>query len=179
MTGTAALALDRARSALPPAPDQKESGPMAGTSGSVSGSAPDAEYEILCDDAGAFLRRYTTLDGALVAVDTTLDGTTAYAPTGTVVRCGSPPGPALESTAHRQTGPGAVTVPAGARSVTVLVYAGAPTVAIGGGAPVPFPSGSSGTWGVDQGGERLRDEFVITGAAGSDVAVLTTREVGP
>ncbi|WP_327594702.1 hypothetical protein [Streptomyces chartreusis] len=164
---------------------------MSGTSGSVSApAAPDLEFEILCDDDGAgtltsFLRRYTVdTAGTVVPVDTELDGTTPYVVAGTVVRCDleSPavPNPQIDSTAQRQTGAGAVTIPAGARSVTWMVFAGAPTVAIGGGAAVPFPQGSSATWSVDRGGETgeaLADEFVFTGAAGTDFAVLTTREI--
>ncbi|MET8609816.1 hypothetical protein [Streptomyces misionensis] len=163
---------------------------MSGTSGSVSApAAPDREFEILCDDDGtgsgtAFLRRYTVDPaGATVPVDTELDGTTAYTPTGTVKRCTEPPtapGPQLESTIQRQTGAGAVTIPAGARSVTVVVYAGSPTVALGGGAAVTLNAGTSLTWSVDQGaagGESLADSFVFTGVAGGDLLVSSTREV--
>ncbi|MGX1514034.1 hypothetical protein [Streptomyces collinus] len=158
---------------------------MSGTSGSVAAPAtPDDEYEILCDDTGSFLRRYSTEDGATVITDTELDGTTAYTPTGTVVRCDAAtapaPNPAIDSTIQRQTGAGAVTIPAGARSVTVVVYAGAPTIAIGGGAGVPVAAGTSLTWGVNRGGdtgEQLQDEFVITGVAGSDFLVTSSREV--
>lgn len=154
---------------------------MAGTSGSVAGLRPDAEYEILCDDNGAFLRRYTTEDGAPVLVDTALDGTTAYAPVGTVRRCdGAAPNPVLDSTLQRQTGAGTVTVPAGARSVTLVVYTGNPTVTIGGAAAVTVGPGTALTWGVERGGEAgesLQDAFVFTGIAGSDFLVSTTREV--
>ncbi|MFI9418089.1 hypothetical protein [Streptomyces werraensis] len=157
---------------------------MSGTSGSVAVAAPDDEYEILCDDAGSFLRRYATEDGATVATDTELDGTTPYTPTGTVVRCDATTAPAanpqIDATIQRQTGAGAVTIPAGARSVTVVVYAGSPTIAIGGGAAVPVAAGTSLTWGVNRGGdagEQLQDEFVITGVAGSDFLVSSSREV--
>ncbi|KQW11420.1 hypothetical protein [Streptomyces sp. Root369] len=160
---------------------------MSGTSGSVSAAAAaDAEYEILCDvqadgSSTPFLRHYTTSGtGAPSVSDTTLDGTTAYAPTGTVVRCGTSPNPQIDSTAQRQTGAGALTITAGARSVTFLVFAGSPTVAIGGGTATAFPAGSSGTWSVDQGGkngEKLQDAFVFTGVAGSDFLVLSTREL--
>ncbi|MFF5655201.1 hypothetical protein [[Kitasatospora] papulosa] len=153
---------------------------MSGTNGSVA--RPDSEYDVLCDDVGTFLRRYTAEGGATAVTDTGLDGTTPYVPTGDVRRCEetAAASPAIDSTAQRQTGAGAVTVPAGARSVTVLVYAGAPTVAIGGGAPVPFPTGAAASWSVDRGGpagEQLADAFVATGAAGDDFAVLTTREI--
>jgi hypothetical protein len=155
---------------------------MAGTSGSVAGRA-DVEYEILCDSNGAFLRRYVLGDGgALVPVDTDLDGGT-YAPVGTVRRCEAPTAPAspqLDGTLQRQTGAGTVTIPAGARSVTLVVVAGTASVAIGGGAAVTVPQGTSLTWGVDRGGdagESLQDAYAFTGVAGSDLLVTSTREI--
>lgn len=160
---------------------------MAGTSGSVSVGTPDAEFNILCDDDGAgvvtpFLRHYQS-DGAggLATTDYELDGTTPYGVTGTVGVCAaqSAANPEIVSSAERQTGAGSVTVPAGARSVTLLVFAGSPTVEIGGGAAVAFPAGTTATWSVDRGGasgESLVDEFVFTGAGGDDFVVLTTRE---
>jgi hypothetical protein len=154
---------------------------VAGTSGNVAGN--DLEYEVLCDDVGAFLRRYVLDDtGALVPVDTDLDGGT-YAVTGSVRRCETPAAaanPVIDSTLQRQTGAGTVTIAAGARSITLVVYAGSPTVAIGGGAPVAVAQGTSLTWGVDGGGdagEHLQDAFVFTGVAGSDFLVTSTREV--
>ncbi|MFC8882985.1 hypothetical protein ACFT54_10215 [Streptomyces cinereoruber] len=157
---------------------------MSGTSGSVAAATPDDEYEILCDDVGSFLRRYSTEDGATVTTDTELDGTTAYTPTGTVVRCDAETAPAanpqIDSTVQRQTGAGTVTIAAGARSVTLVVYAGSPIVAIGGGTAVTLAAGTSLTWGVDRGGdagEQLQDAFVFTGVAGSDFLVTSTREV--
>lgn len=155
---------------------------MAGTSGSVAGR-PDLEYEILCDSAGAFLRRYGLDDtGALTHVDTTLDGA-AYAPVGAVQRCAAPATPAnpvIDGTVQRQPGVGTITIPAGARSITLVVYTGNPTVAIGGGAAVAVGPGTSLTWGVDQGGdtgESLQDAYAFTGVAGSDFLVTTTREI--
>ncbi|WP_411092320.1 hypothetical protein [Streptomyces sp. 049-1] len=157
---------------------------MSGTSGSVAAATPDDEYEILCDDAGSFLRRYSTEDGATVVTDTKLDGTTAYTTTGDVARCDAEAAPAanpqIDSTIQRQTGAGTVTIAAGARSVTLVVYAGAPTVAIGGGTAVTLAAGTSLTWSVDRGGdagEQLQDAFVFTGVAGADFLVTTTREV--
>ncbi|MGV2914547.1 hypothetical protein [Streptomyces alfalfae] len=155
---------------------------MAGTSGSASAGAPRQEFEILCDDVGEFLRRYTVdVGGTVVPVDTELDGTTDYLTTGTVRRCAGTPtvNPVLDGTIQRQTGAGTVTIPAGARSVTLVVVAGTAAVAIGGGAPVTVPAGTSLTWGVDRGGETgesLQDAYAITGVAGSDVLVTSTRE---
>ena len=155
---------------------------MAGTSGSVAGR-PDVEYEVLCDDNGAFLRRYVLDDaGALVPEDATLDGAD-YAAVGTVARCAAPAAPAnpvIDGTLQRQNGAGTVTIPAGARSVTLVVVAGTAAVAIGGGAPVTVPTGTSLTWGVDRGGdtgETLQDAYAFTGVAGSDLLVTSTREV--
>jgi hypothetical protein len=149
----------------------------------VAGKADDLEYEVLCDDVGAFLRRYVLNDtGALVPVDTDLDGNT-YAVTGTLVRCAAPAAaanPVIGATLQPQTGVGAVNIAAGARSVTLIVYTGNPTVAIGGGAPVTVKAGTSLTWGVDRGGdtgESLQDAFVFTGVAGSDFLVSSTREI--
>jgi hypothetical protein len=155
---------------------------VAGTSGSVAGR-PDAEPEILCDDNGAFLRRYTVDDsGALVPKDATLDGAD-YNAVGTVRRCeapATPPNPVLDGTLQRQTGAGTVTIPAGARSVTLVVLTGTAAVAIGAGAPVTVPAGTSLTWGVDRGGdtgESLQDAYAFTGVAGSDFLLSSTREV--
>ncbi|MFD8509712.1 hypothetical protein ACFV27_01000 [Streptomyces antimycoticus] len=150
----------------------------------MAAATPDDEYEILCDDVGSFLRRYSTEDGATVTTDTTLDGTTAYVPTGAVVRCDAEqapvPNPPIDSTLQRQTGAGTVTISAGARSVTVVVYAGSPTISIGGGAAVTVAAGTSLTWSVDRGGdggEQMQDAFVFTGVVGSDFLVSSTREV--
>lgn len=154
---------------------------MSGTSGSVAAASTDAEYEILCDTVGPFLRHYTTTgSGAAATIDTLLDGTTAYVVVGAVTRCGAATNPKLGSTAQRQTGAGTVTIAAGARSVTVIVYAGSPTLAITGGTTVPLPAGTSLSWGVDQGGktgEALQDSFVFVGLAGADFLVSTTREL--
>ncbi|MGW5925239.1 hypothetical protein ACWF2L_03195 [Streptomyces anulatus] len=157
---------------------------MSGTSGSVAAATPDDEYEILCDGDNAFLRRYSTVDGATVVTDTELDGATAYAPTDTVVRCDIEQAPVanppLDATIQRQTGAGTVTIAAGARSVTVIVYAGAPTLSIGGGTAAALAAGTSLSWGVDRGGdagEQLQDAFVFTGVAGADFLITSTREV--
>ncbi|MEU6594251.1 hypothetical protein ABZ923_34450 [Streptomyces sp. NPDC046881] len=157
---------------------------MSGTSGSVAAATPDDEYEILCDNVGSFLRRYSTEDGVTVVTDTQLDGTTAYVPTGTVVRCDAEtapaPNPQIDGTIQRQTGAGTVTIAAGARSVTLVVYAGSPTVAIGGGSAVTVAAGTALTWGVDRGGdagESLQDAYVFTGVSGSDFLVTSTREL--
>lgn len=66
---------------------------MSGTGGSISTSAPDREYEILCDTAAdgtvtPFMRRVSVdSTGTTTTLDTALDGVTAYAPAGTVGVC--------------------------------------------------------------------------------------------
>ncbi|MFE2424647.1 hypothetical protein [Streptomyces hokutonensis] len=66
---------------------------MSGTGGSISTSAPDREFELLCDVAAdgtptPFLRRVSVdSTGNTTVLDTALDGTTAYTPTGTVGVC--------------------------------------------------------------------------------------------
>lgn len=66
---------------------------MSGTGGSISTSAPDREFEILCDIAAdgtatPFMRRVSVDSvGTSTVLDTTLDGTTPYTPTGTVGVC--------------------------------------------------------------------------------------------
>lgn len=65
---------------------------MAGTTGSISTntSAPDVEYEILCDDVGSFVRSYVrNSNGSITVVDMALDGVTAYVTTGNVGQCSS------------------------------------------------------------------------------------------
>ncbi|MFB9476808.1 hypothetical protein [Nonomuraea salmonea] len=144
---------------------------------------------ILCDvqedgTVTRFIRAFRA-DGKFT--DFGIDGE-AYTPSGTVGVCaggggggegdGGDAGTPAEVTpaVQRQTDAGTVTVAEGARSVTLMVLAGAPTVAVGGGDAVAFPAGSSASWGVDAGGERLKGEFVITAAAGDDVIVISTRQ---
>jgi len=61
----------------------------------VTPSRSDEEIEILCNTSNVgvvtrFIRRYSVDDGGVVTfTDTTLDGTTAYTPTGTVGVCGN------------------------------------------------------------------------------------------
>lgn len=157
---------------------------MAGTGGSTSTATRDREFEILCDDVGEFLRRYTVAeDGTVVPVDTELDGTTTYVVIGTVRRCVAPrvpANPAIIGTIQRQQGAGTVTIPAGARSITVVVASGTASVAIGVAPAVLIPQGASFTWGVDRGGpdgETLQDAYAFTGVASSDFYVSSTREV--
>lgn len=66
---------------------------MSGTVGTYSKSSVagiEREFEILCDDNGSFLRRYSIDNAGVVVInDTTLNGTTAYTPVGTPKNCGA------------------------------------------------------------------------------------------
>lgn len=70
---------------------------MSGTIQSIGGgsgstSTPDAEYQILCDDNGSFLRRIVRDSGGVITVaDTTLDGVTAYTVVGIAKQCQESP----------------------------------------------------------------------------------------
>lgn len=81
----------------------------------------------------------------------------------------------LDSTVQRQTGAGTITIPAGARSVSVNVLVGPVTVNLGQGVTT-LPTGTVFTWAVDGPGETLNDAFAFTGVAGSDVIVTSTRQ---
>jgi hypothetical protein len=146
---------------------------MAGTSGSVSTSAPDREFEILCDDDGAgnvtaFLRRYTVDgSGTVVPVDTQLDGTTTYAVTGTVGVCRDVTPAARPVTPHgtRDTD-WSLAANAGTQSVTLMVLTGSVGVTTADGT-FQAPPGSTLTWSVDgdQVDSALAGTLTIDGTA--------------
>lgn len=146
---------------------------MAGTSGSVSPAAPDREFEILCDDDGAgnvvaFLRRYTVdTSGAVVPVDTQLDGTTPYTVVGAVGRCQGPPVPQRPVTAHGvQNTDWSLAANTGTQSVTLMVLGGSVTVTTAEG-NITAPAGSTLTWSVDGDGidSELTGTLTIDGTA--------------
>lgn len=59
-----------------------------GVCGLTVSNRRDTTTEVLCDNNGAFLRRYTINDaGVVTIINTLLDGTTAYVPVGTVKTC--------------------------------------------------------------------------------------------
>lgn len=168
--------------------DERNGDLMSGTIGSASAAAPDRELAVLCDDDGAgtltpFLRRYSVTDaGATTATDTELDGVTPYAVAGTVVRCAerTAANPQIAAVLQRLTGADTAAVPAGVRSVTVVVLAGEPEVQIGAAPAVPVPAVTSLSWGVDRGGEAgeaLAEGFTVTTGAGDDVLVTYTQEL--
>ncbi|MER6975697.1 hypothetical protein [Streptomyces carpinensis] len=139
---------------------------MAGTSGSVSTAAPDREFEILCDDDGAgnvtaFLRRYTVdVSGAVVPVDTQLDGTTPYTAAGTVGRCEQPPVPQRPVAVHGvQNTDWSLAANAGTQSVTLMVLGGSVTVTTTEGT-ITAPAGATLTWSVD--GDGIDSELTST-----------------
>lgn len=82
----------------------------------------------------------------------------------------------LDSTVQRQTNAGAITIAAGARSVTVTVISGPVTVTSLGQGSTSLPTGVTLTWAVDAAGETLLDTFTFTGVAGSDFVVNSTRQ---
>ena len=88
--------------------------------------------------------------------------------------------PQIRSTYQRLTAAGNITIPAGARSISVAVNTGSPTLTIGANPAVALFAGLAQSWQVDQGGlagENLADQFVFTWVAGADFTVSTTREI--
>ncbi|MFJ3249064.1 hypothetical protein [Streptomyces sp. NPDC086782] len=146
---------------------------MAGTSGSVSTAAPDREFEILCDDDGAgsvtaFLRRYSVdVSGAVVPVDTELDGVTPYTVAGTVGRCQQLPVPQRPVIVHGvQNTNWSLATSAGTQSVTLMVLGGSVTVTTAEGT-ITAPAGATLTWSVDGDGvdSELTGTLTINGTA--------------
>ncbi|MDH6189126.1 hypothetical protein M2168_002158 [Streptomyces sp. CZ24] len=127
---------------------------MAGTIGSVSIAGTDQELLPLCDIATdgtttPFLRRFATSPaGTVTATDTTLDGVTAYVPSGTVAMCNAPTEPVGVETHGIQDTNWDLAANPGTQSVTLLVYTGSVTVTTGEGV-LTVPAGASLTWGVD------------------------------
>lgn len=74
-----------------------------GTIETCAASTSDMETLVLCDNNGSFLRHLTRdADGTVTISDTTLNGTTAYIPVGTVKYCG---GETLTTETYRIAGP--------------------------------------------------------------------------
>lgn len=155
---------------------------MSGTAGSISITGSDAEFAFLCDDDGAgavtpFLRRYTTSStGAVTVTDTELDGSTPYAPAGTVGACAAPAAAPVELAAHgTQDTAWSLAANPGTVSVTLVVYAGAVTATTAEGA-LTVPAGATLTWsGEDEpGGGLLAGTLSIDGAAPASWHVIWT-----
>jgi hypothetical protein len=114
----------------------------------------DVTSVVLCDDVVTFVRHFLVdLSGDITILDTEIDGVTPYIAVGTPHVCGNipSPNPQISSLVTRQTGVGVVSVPVGARSVSVAVTAGNPTVRIGSGAIVTLQRGLSLTLGYRSG----------------------------
>lgn len=152
--------------------------------GDVRLCAPsDFEQELLCDDDGAgnvtaFLRTYSRDQvGNVLIEDTELDGTTAYAFTGTVGRCLASGAAAPSSrTIHREvlSGIDLWTAPAGLRSVTIVVITRTTLIQVTtvDGASQMF-SGESATWSVSDDDDADLNGGVFTVSTGtSDIAVI-------
>ncbi|WP_411092318.1 hypothetical protein [Streptomyces sp. 049-1] len=130
--------------------------------GPACGGVPELDHIVqpLCDNSAAgtvtsFLRHWSVdnATGLLTALaDTTLDGLTAYTPTGTVRVCGEPADAPVLTGVRRVTG--STTVQAlktefpGLQSVSLSVLAGAVNVAGSSGTSQPLPAGASMTWSV-------------------------------
>lgn len=87
----------------------------------------------------------------------------------------TPASNAIDSSLNRQTGAGAIVIPAGARSITVVVVLGNPTVTIDADPAIILVPGLTLTWGVDDRDETLLNSHTFTGVVGSDFYVTTTR----
>jgi hypothetical protein len=83
----------------------------------------------------------------------------------------------ISPTIQRQLGAGAINIAAGARAVTVAVRAGTASVVLGTDPAVVLLPGESFSWGVDAAGESLSKAVAVSGAAGSDFVVTSTRAV--
>ncbi|MFF2940179.1 hypothetical protein ACFVSQ_10085 [Streptomyces niveus] len=114
----------------------------------------------LCDTAPAgttsFLRHWSVNNatGLLTALgDTTLDGTTGYAVTGTVSVCGQQADMPVLTGVRRLTGSTVIqtlkTEFPGLQSVSLSVLAGTVNVAMSSGSSQPIPAGASVTWSVN------------------------------
>ncbi|MFH8577123.1 hypothetical protein [Streptomyces zaomyceticus] len=141
----------------------------------------------LCDTAAAgtvtsFLRHWTVNNstGLLTALqDTTLDGTTAYVPTGTVTVCGQQPDAPLLTGVRRLTGTTTIqnlkTEFPGLQSVSLSVLAGAVNVAMSNGSGHPIPAGASVTWSVaDTDDSSLAAASFAGASAASDYFLVWT-----
>ncbi|MFD0208935.1 hypothetical protein ACFVH9_07345 [Streptomyces hirsutus] len=113
----------------------------------------------LCDSTAAgttsFLRHWSVNNstGLLTALgDTTLNGTTAYVPTGTVTVCGQQPDQPVLTGVRRVTGVTTLqnlkTEFPGLQSVSLTVIAGTVNVAMSSGTSQAIPAGASVTWSV-------------------------------
>lgn len=117
---------------------------------------------------------YTSLrlaNGSVLLVDKTTGATVAP---GDVTACTATT-TNVDNTIQRQTGVGAIVIPAGAQSITVTVAAGNPTVTVNGDPAVTLLPGMVMTWGVVASGQQLLNAHTFTGVVGSDFYVTTTR----
>ncbi|MGJ3558844.1 hypothetical protein ACR6C2_07645 [Streptomyces sp. INA 01156] len=135
----------------------------------------------LCDVSAAgvsvpFLRHWAVNNstGLLTALqDTTLDGTTAYAPTGTVTVCGQQADAPVLTGVRRLTGVTAIQnlkgeFP-GLQSVSLSVLAGTVNVAGSSGSNQAIPAGASVTWSVsDTDDSSLAAASFAGGSAAAD-----------
>ena len=143
----------------------------------------DRIVQTLCDSTAlattSFLRHWTVDNrtGALTLVgNTTLDGTTVYNPTGTVLVCGTQGADALVSTGVRRVA-GVAPQPlktsfVGLQSVTLTVLAGTVNVTATDGAAQAIPAGVSLTWSVNDTDDSSLQTWSCVGAAADADYVL-------
>ncbi|GAA2948210.1 hypothetical protein ACFPN0_15260 [Kitasatospora cinereorecta] len=145
----------------------------------------------LCDTPTAgtvtsFLRHWTVNNstGLLTALqDTTLDGATAYVPTGTVTVCGQQPDAPLLTGVRRLTGSTTIqnlkTEFPGLQSVSLSVLVGAVNVALSSGSGHAIPAGASVTWSVaDTDDSSLAAASFAGASATSDYFLVWTYKAG-
>ncbi|MCC9686867.1 hypothetical protein [Streptomyces sp. MNU103] len=156
--------------------------------GDDASSCNECDTVVLCDvpagggDPVSFLRHICRdCQGAVTSTtDTELDGTTVYAPTGTVTSCGASAAAPDEATPvgtaiRRLTGAGTFDA-AGLgvlQSVTVVVLAGSATVATSDGT-AEVPAGASLSWSVATGQDSAVAVLTVTTDAADDVLVTAT-----
>ncbi|MFB8347920.1 hypothetical protein [Streptomyces niveus] len=144
----------------------------------------------LCDTAPAgttaFLRHWSVNNatGLLTALgDTTLDGTTGYAVTGTVSVCGQQADMPVLTGVRRVTGSTVIqtlkTEFPGLQSVSLSVLAGTVNVAMSSGTSQPLPAGASVTWSVADADDSSLAAASFAGAsAAADYFLVWTYKAG-
>ncbi|WP_457455663.1 hypothetical protein [Streptomyces sp. TE5632] len=161
--------------------------------GPPCGVVPEVDHIVqpLCDVAAAgtvtpFLRHWTVNNatGLLTPLqDTTLNGTSVYAPTGTVTVCGQQPDQPLLTGVRRVTGTTTLqnlkTEFPGLQSVSLTVITGTVNVAMSSGASQPVPAGASLTWSVaDTDDSSLAAAMFAGTAAAADYLLNWTYKAG-
>ncbi|MGW3736670.1 hypothetical protein [Streptomyces sp. NPDC005148] len=161
--------------------------------GPPCGVLPEVDHIVqpLCDVAAAgtttsFLRHWAVNNssGLLTALgDTTLNGTTAYAPTGNVTVCGQQPDMPVLTGVRRLTGSTVLqnlkTEFPGLQSISLSVVAGVVNVAMSSGGGQPIPAGASVTWSASDTDDSSLAAASFAGAtAAADYFLVWTYKAG-